>query len=136
MDAAFRGISDNEAIRGAIVTGAGDPAFVAGVDISEVAGVSPIEAKRRSAAGRAVFNQSEASRKPVVAAINGAAFGGGGELALAYTLHIASEHATFAQPEVRLGLIPGYGGTRRLARLVGEGRALQMILTGDRNRCG
>jgi enoyl-CoA hydratase len=118
-------------VRGIILTGASDKAFIAGADISEVAHLSAVEAERSSSNGQAVLNLIENLGKPVVAAINGFALGGGCETAMACTLRIASESAKFGQPEVKLGLLPGGGGTQRLPRLVGKGRALQLILTGE-----
>lgn len=119
------------AVRGVILTGAGPKAFVAGADIAELADQGPLEAKRRSLTGQAVFRGFEALRKPVVAAVNGFCLGGGCELAMACHLRIASESAKFGQPEVKLGISPGYGGTVRLARLVGRGRATELLLTGE-----
>jgi enoyl-CoA hydratase len=113
-----------------IVTGMGK-AFVAGADISELAGQSPLEAKRRALRGQETFARFEQSPKPVIAAVNGFALGGGCELAMACHLRLASDSARFGQPEVKLGICPGYGGTQRLARLVGKGRALQLLLTGE-----
>ena len=118
-------------MRGIILTGAGDKAFIAGADISEVARLSAVEAEWSSCKGQAVLDLIENLGKPVVAAINGFALGGGCETAMACTLRIASDTAKFGQPEVKLGLLPGGGGTQRLPRLVGKGRALQLILTGD-----
>lgn len=123
-------IASNPAIRGVLLTGAGPKAFVAGADISQLAGQDPQEGKRRSLAGQRVFRQFEALRKPVVAAVNGFCLGGGCELAMACHLRLASETARFGQPEVKLGIGPGYGGTVRLPRLVGHGRALELLLTG------
>ncbi len=117
-------------IAGAIVTGAGPKAFVAGADIAELAELGPFDGKDQALQGQAVFRQIETCGKPVVAAVNGFALGGGCELAMACHLRIASEKAKFGQPEVKLGLAPGYGGTQRLPRLVGKGRALDLILTG------
>jgi enoyl-CoA hydratase len=114
-----------------ILTGAGEKAFVAGADIGEVAGQTPEQGKTRSLVGQEVFRQFEALRKPVVAAVNGFCLGGGCELAMACHLRIASERARFGQPEVKLGIAPGYGGTVRLPRLVGRARALELLLTGD-----
>lgn len=125
---AFDAIRDDAAIAGAIVTGAGK-AFVAGADIGELAAIGVVEGERFTRQGQQLFDQIERLGKPVIAAINGYAFGGGCELALACTLRIASDHARFAFPEVTLGVIPGFGGTQRLPRLVGMGRAMQMILT-------
>ncbi len=117
-------------IAGAIVTGAGR-AFVAGADISELAQLNAVSAKALAQRGQEVFRRFETSHKPIIAAVNGFALGGGCELALACHMRIASEAAKFGQPEVKLGLIPGYGGTQRLAKLVGKGRALQLLLTGE-----
>jgi enoyl-CoA hydratase len=117
-------------IGGAIITGAGR-AFVAGADIVELQRKSPAEAHALSRRGQEIFRHIELLEKPVIAAVNGFAFGGGCELAMACHLRIASEQARFGQPEVKLGTIPGYGGTQRLPRLVGTGRALQIMLTGD-----
>ncbi|HUR92062.1 MAG TPA: enoyl-CoA hydratase-related protein [Gemmatimonadaceae bacterium] len=119
-----------EDIGGAIITGAGR-AFVAGADIRELAGQSPVVAKARARGGQDVFRRIETCSKPVIAAINGFALGGGCELAMACHIRIASDQAKFGQPEVKLGLCPGYGGTQRLPRLVGKGRALQLLLTGE-----
>jgi enoyl-CoA hydratase len=117
-------------VGGIILTGAGR-AFVAGADISQLAQHGAISAKGLSEAGQKVFRRFETSPKPVIAAVNGFALGGGCELAMACHIRIASDTARFGQPEVKLGLIPGYGGTQRLARLVGKGRALQLLLTGE-----
>ena len=117
-------------VSGLIVTGAGR-AFVAGADISELAAETPVSARVLAAEGQRIFRRFETSPKPVIAAVNGFALGGGCELALACHIRIASEQAKFGQPEVKLGICPGYGGTQRLARLVGRGRALQLLLTGD-----
>ena len=103
---------------------------MAGADISELSGQSPMEGKARSLAGQRVFRSLEQCGKPVIAAVNGFALGGGCELAMACHLRIASENAKFGQPEVKLGIGPGYGGTVRLPRLVGQGRALELLLTG------
>ncbi|HEX6071134.1 MAG TPA: enoyl-CoA hydratase-related protein [Longimicrobiaceae bacterium] len=118
-------------VRGAVITGSGDRAFVAGADISELAAMEPLEGVEVSRLGQRVFRELELSRKPIVAAVNGFALGGGCELALAAHLRIASTSARFGLPEVRLGIIPGYGGTVRLSRLVGKGRALELILGGE-----
>jgi len=127
---AFEHARDDAAVRGVILTGAGDKAFVAGADISELAHASAIDAERSSSSGQEVLDLVENLGKPVIAAINGFALGGGCETAMACTIRIAVEHAKFGQPEVKLGLIPG-GGTQRLPRLVGKGRALQLILSGE-----
>ena len=117
-------------VGGVILTGAGR-AFVAGADISELQKKSPIEAYALSRRGQAIFRHIELFPKPVIAAVNGFALGGGCELAMACHVRIASEQAKFGQPEVKLGILPGYGGTQRLPRLVGTGRALQLLLTGE-----
>jgi enoyl-CoA hydratase len=127
IDAAAR----DAAVRAVVLTGSGPRAFVAGADISELSTQGPFEAKARSLKGQAVFRKFEALRKPVVAAVNGFCLGGGCELAMACHLRIASESAKFGQPEVKLGIGPGYGGTVRLPRLVGRGRAIQLLLTGE-----
>ena len=113
-----------------ILTGAGR-AFVAGADIAELSGLSALEGRRLARRGQEIFRRFETSPKPTVAAVNGFALGGGCELAMACHVRIAAEAAKFGQPEVKLGLIPGYGGTQRLPRLVGRGRALQLLLTGE-----
>ncbi|HET7621680.1 MAG TPA: enoyl-CoA hydratase-related protein [Gemmatimonadaceae bacterium] len=118
-------------IGGVIVTGAGSKAFVAGADISELAKQGPLDGRERAFRGQRVFTSFERSSKPVIAAVNGFALGGGCELAMACHIRIASENAKLGLPEVKLGIGPGYGGTQRLPRLVGKGRALQLILTGD-----
>jgi enoyl-CoA hydratase len=117
-------------VAGVILTGAGR-AFIAGADISEIAARTPVEAKALARAGQQVFRRFETSPKPVIAAVNGFALGGGCELAMACHVRVASEAAKFGQPEVKLGLVPGYAGTQRLPRLVGRGRALQLLLTGE-----
>jgi enoyl-CoA hydratase len=117
-------------VGGVILTGAGR-AFVAGADISELAGQTPFVAKGRARAGQEVFRRYETCPKPVIAAVNGFALGGGCELAMACHIRIASEHAKFGQPEVKLGILPGFGGTQRLPRLIGKGRALQLLTTGE-----
>src|SRR5262252_442145 len=127
---AFEHAHDDDAVRGVILTGAGDKAFIAGTDIGELAHASAIDAERSSRSGQEVLDLVENLGKPVIAAINGFALGGGCETAMASTIRIAVEHAKFGQPEVKLGLLPGGGGTQRLPRLVGKGRALQLILSG------
>ncbi|MBZ5562131.1 MAG: enoyl-CoA hydratase/isomerase family protein [Acidobacteriia bacterium] len=127
----FQAIQKDEEIRIVILTGAGEKAFVAGADINELAVQSPVEGKETSQRGQRVLDLIENLGKPVIAAINGYALGGGCEIAMACTLRIAAENARLGQPEVKLGIIPGYAGTQRLARLVGKGRGLEMILTGD-----
>jgi enoyl-CoA hydratase/carnithine racemase len=118
-------------VRGVILTGAGDKAFIAGADIGELAHATAVEAERSSRFGQEVLELIENLGKPVVAAVNGFALGGGCETAMACTIRIAVETAKFGQPEVALGLVPGGGGTQRLPRLVGKGRALQLILSGE-----
>jgi enoyl-CoA hydratase len=128
---AFEDARDDVRIRGVILTGAGTKAFIAGADISELAHVAAFEAEQSSRFGQAVLDLIENLGKPVVAAVNGFALGGGCETAMACTIRIAVESAKFGQPEVTLGLVPGGGGTQRLPRLVGKGRALQLILSGE-----
>jgi enoyl-CoA hydratase/carnithine racemase len=127
---AFEDARDDAAVRGVILTGAGEKAFIAGADISELARVTAFEAEQSSRFGQEVLDLIEDLGKPVIAAVNGFALGGGCETAMACTIRIAAEHAQFGQPEVKLGLVPGGGGTQRLPRLVGKGRALQLILSG------
>ena len=130
LGTAFHDAREDNAVRGVILTGAGDKAFIAGADISELAHVTAVEAEQSSAYGQKVLKLIENLGKPVIAAINGFALGGGCETAMACTIRIASENAKFGQPEVKLGLLPGGGGTQRMPRLIGKGRALQLILTG------
>jgi enoyl-CoA hydratase len=120
----------DESVRAVILTGSGQKAFMAGTDIGELAGLDPVSGKAFAAAGQALFDEIQQLGKPVIAAVNGYALGGGCELALACHIRVAAENAKFGQPEVNLGIIPGYGGTQRLARIVGPGRAAEMILTG------
>lgn len=127
----FNSARNDDAVRAIIITGAGEKAFIAGADISELAQVDSQNGKDTAQRGQAVFTAIEECGKPVIAAINGFALGGGCELALACTLRIASETAKLGQPEVKLGLVAGYGGTQRLPRLVGKGAALQLLLTGE-----
>jgi enoyl-CoA hydratase len=130
IDEAFHGLATDDAAAGIILTGAGPKAFVAGADIAELSTLDALGAIRVSRQGQDAFRFIERMRKPVIAAVNGFALGGGLELALACHLRIAATNARFGQPEVKLGIIPGYGGTVRLPRLVGRGRALELILTG------
>jgi enoyl-CoA hydratase len=127
---AFDDARDDPAVRGIILTGAGEKAFIAGADISELSHATALEAEESSRFGQKVLDLIENLGKPVIAAVNGFALGGGCETAMACTIRIAVESAKFGQPEVKLGLLPGGGGTQRLPRLVGKGRALQLILTG------
>jgi enoyl-CoA hydratase/carnithine racemase len=127
---AFEDARDDDSVRGVILTGAGDKAFIAGADIGELAHATALEAEESSRFGQKVLDLVENLGKPVIAAVNGFALGGGCETAMACTLRIAVDTARFGQPEVKLGLLPGGGGTQRLPRLVGKGRALQLILSG------
>ncbi|HUK88687.1 MAG TPA: enoyl-CoA hydratase-related protein [Terriglobales bacterium] len=131
LRAAFTAIRDDASVRVAIVTGAGEKAFIAGADISELAKNDPVQAKAYTHKGQSVLDLMENCGKPVIACINGYALGGGCEIAMACTLRLASENAKLGQPEVKLGIIPGYGGTQRLPRLVGRGLAMQLVLTGE-----
>ena len=131
LQAAFQDAKADASVHGVILTGAGDKAFIAGADIGELAHVDAYEAEESSRFGQSVLDLIENLGKPVIAAINGFALGGGCETAMACTIRIAVEYAKFGQPEVKLGLLPGGGGTQRLPRLVGKGRALQLILTGE-----
>lgn len=131
LDDAFSRLASDASIRALILTGAGEKAFVAGADINELAALSAFEMSAHAARGQAAFRKLETCRKPSVAAINGFALGGGLELAMACTVRFASDTAKLGQPEVKLGLVPGYGGTQRLPRLVGRGRALELLLAGD-----
>lgn len=127
---AIQRVASDETIKGVLLTGAGDKAFVAGADIGVLAKQGTFDGKQRSLKGQGVLRALETCGKPVVAAVNGFALGGGCELAMACTLRVASTQAKFGQPEVKLGIVPGYGGSQRLPRLVGKGRALDIILTG------
>jgi len=129
---AFHAARFDETVKAVILTGAGEKAFVAGADINELAQATPMSGKATAEKGQRTFRAIERFPKPVIAAINGFALGGGCELALACHIRIASEKAQLGLPEVTLGIIPGYGGTQRMARLLGKGRALELILTGDR----
>jgi enoyl-CoA hydratase len=128
----FHDARDDDAIRAVIVTGGGEKAFVAGADINELAQCTPISGRETSERGQSIFSFIERFPKPVIAAINGFALGGGCELALACHIRIASEKAQIGLPEVTLGIIPGYGGTQRMARLVGKAKALELVCSGDR----
>ena len=131
LQTAFVDVRNDPTVRGVILTGAGNKAFIAGADIGELAHATAIDAERSSRFGQAVLDLIENLGKPVVAAVNGFALGGGCETAMACTIRIAVDSAKFGQPEVTLGLLPGGGGTQRLPRLVGKGRALQLILSGE-----
>lgn len=131
LDDAVRGVIADDEVRVGILTGAGQKSFVAGADINELAQQTPVAGRDYGLYGQSVLDRIENSPKPFIAAINGFALGGGCELAMACALRIASENTKLGQPEVKLGIIPGYGGTQRLARLVGKGRALQLMLTGE-----
>jgi enoyl-CoA hydratase len=127
---AFRALQADASVRVVILTGAGEKAFVAGADINELATLTPDAGKAHAGLGQGVFNVIEQLGKPVIAAVNGFALGGGCELAMACTVRLAADTATFGQPEVKLGLTPGFAGTQRLPRLVGKGRALELVLGG------
>jgi len=131
LQAAFMDARDDAAIRGVILTGAGEKAFAAGADIAEIVNNTAVEAEQATRRGQALTDLIENLGKPVIAAVNGFALGGGCELAMSCAIRIAAESAKFGQPEVKLGVMPGYGGTQRMPRLVGKGRALKLILSGD-----
>ena len=131
LQTAFEDARDDSAVRGVILTGTGEKAFAAGADIAEIANNTAVEAEEATRRGQALTDLIENLGKPVIAAVNGFALGGGCELAMACAIRIAAESAKFGQPEVKLGVMPGYGGTQRLPRLVGRGRALKLILSGD-----
>jgi len=131
IDACFAALAADPAVGAVIVTGAGEKAFVAGADIRQLASQGPADARARAQAGQRAFDRIERCGKPVIAAVNGFALGGGCELALACHLRYLSNTARLGLPEVSLGIIPGYGGTQRLQRIVGRGRALQMVLGGE-----
>lgn len=132
LRAAIEALDADPGVGVVIVTGAGEKAFVAGADISEMAGFGPVQAEEHARKGQAAVAAFERARKPVIAAINGYALGGGLELALACDIRLASENAQMGLPEVSLAVIPGFGGTQRLARIVGEGRAKELVFTGRR----
>ncbi len=131
LESVFLIISSDAAVRAVVLTGAGGKAFAAGADIGELSTADALTGQAISARGQAVFDLIENCGKPVIAAVNGFALGGGCELAMACTLRIASETARLGQPEVKLGLLPGYGGSQRLPRLIGKGAALKLLLTGE-----
>ena len=131
LEAVFTALGADADVRGVILTGSGEKAFVAGADIAELSTQSPVDGKERSIRGQKVLDRIEDLGKPVIAAINGFALGGGCELAMACHVRIASENARLGTPEVKLGIMCGYAGSQRLPRLVGKGRALEMLLTGE-----
>ena len=131
LEEALINVEQDDSVKAAIITGSGQKAFVAGADISEFTGLTNEEGMDLARRGQNVFFKIENATKPIIAAINGFALGGGCELAMACHFRIASENAQFGQPEVNLGLIPGYGGTQRLPQLIGKGRALELLLTGN-----
>ncbi|AXC15360.1 Enoyl-CoA hydratase [Acidisarcina polymorpha] len=131
LENAFTELAASESIRAILITGAGEKAFAAGADIQELAQLSAMGGQQLAARGQRIFDLIENCGKPVIACINGFALGGGCELALACTLRLASETARLGQPEVKLGLLPGYGGSQRLPRLIGKGAALKLLLTGE-----
>lgn len=131
LEAALHALQSDDDVRAVVLTGAGEKAFVAGADINELAVLTPAQGKEHARHGQRVFDLIEHLGKPVIAAINGFALGGGCELAMACTLRVAADTARLGQPEINLGIIPGYAGSQRLPRLVGKGRALEILLTGD-----
>ncbi len=131
LRAAFTAVKDDREVRVAIMTGSGEKAFIAGADIGELARQDAVSGKEYTHRGQSVLDLIENLGKPVIACINGFALGGGCEIAMACTMRLASENAKLGQPEVKLGIIPGYGGTQRLPRLVGKGIAMQLVLTGE-----
>jgi enoyl-CoA hydratase len=131
LDAAFAALRADDTVRGVILTGAGEKAFVAGADIGELSAQSPVGGREKSIRGQRVLDRIENLGKPVIAAVNGFALGGGCELALACHVRVASENARLGTPEVKLGLMCGYAGTQRLSRIVGKGRALELLLSGE-----
>src|SRR5687767_3327275 len=133
---AMTAFKDDAGVRAVVLTGAGEKSFVAGADINELAVLSPVAGKEHARHGQQIFDSIEQLGKPVLAAINGYALGGGCELAMACTLRVAAETAKLGQPEIDLGAIPGFGGTQRLTRLVGKGAALELLLTGRQITAG
>jgi enoyl-CoA hydratase len=131
LDNVLNEIETNQDIKAIIITGSGEKAFIAGADIKEFVGLSNEEGKALAKTGQDIFSRIENCTKPIVAAVNGFALGGGCELAMACHFRVASDNAKFGQPEVNLGLIPGYGGTQRLVQLIGKGRALELLMTGN-----
>lgn len=131
LERAFLALGADEAIKAIVLTGAGDRAFIAGADINELASLGPDQGVRFALRGQRVLELIECLGKPVIAAINGFALGGGCEIAMACHIRLAATNARLGQPEINLGVIPGFGGTQRLARLIGEGRCMELVLTGD-----
>ena len=131
LKSAFKEVCDNDDIKGVIVTGSGAKAFVAGADISEFTSLTPDQGRELSASGHVLFDRIEQCPKPVIAAVNGFALGGGCELAMSCHIRVASDNAKFGQPEVKLGLIPGYGGTQRLVQLIGKSKALEYLMSAE-----
>jgi len=131
LNSAIDEVYNNDTIKSAIITGAGAKAFVAGADIAELQGLKHSEGMELAHKGQHIFQKIEDSPKPIIAAVNGFALGGGCELAMACHFRIASDNAKFGQPEVKLGLIPGYGGTQRLTQLIGKGRAIELLITAN-----
>jgi enoyl-CoA hydratase len=131
LSAAIAGLKADAGVRAIVLTGAGEKAFIAGADINELAVQTPIQGKEHARRGQQIFDAIEQLGKPVIAAVNGFALGGGCELAMACTMRVAADTARFGQPEINLGIIPGYAGSQRLPRLVGRGVALEILLTGD-----
>jgi enoyl-CoA hydratase len=131
VDAVINEIETNTEVKAVIITGSGEKAFVAGADISEFVGLSKVEGQALAKKGQDIFSRIENNSKPIVAAVNGFALGGGCEMAMACHFRVASDNARFGQPEVNLGLIPGYGGTQRLVQLIGKGRALELLMSGN-----
>ncbi len=127
----FNEVADNKEIKGVIITGSGEKAFIAGADISEIAELNELNARKFAENGQEVFDLIENCHKPVIAVVNGFALGGGCELAMACHMRVAAANAKFGQPEVNLGIIPGYGGTQRLTYLIGRGKANELMMTGD-----
>ena len=130
LTACFRALADNDDVGAIVLTGSGDRAFIAGADIKELATLTPSSARAMARQGQALCDLIERCGRPVIAALNGVALGGGCELAMACSVRLAADTATIGQPEINLGLMPGFGGTQRLPRLVGEGRALEILLSG------
>jgi len=131
LGTAIQGVYDDKEIRGAIIIGEGDKAFIAGADITEIAALSEVNGRKYSESGQETFALIEDCHKPIIAAVNGFALGGGCELAMACHLRVATENAKFGLPEVKIGIMPGFGGTQRLTQLIGKGKALELMMTAD-----